>query len=346
MRLVPPVLALLLVVPATPAGLAPRQTPSNLPSRLSDQEFWALSQDSSEPGGLWLKADIVNVTSNELLFQQVMPDLIARVKPGGVYLGVGPEQNFSYIAATQPRLAVILDIRRGNLDLQLTYKAIFELSKDRAAFLSMLFSQPRPPDVSGASTADELFDAFAAGPPASRTLFVQHLAAIKAHLTRIRSLPLPAGDLEGIEAVYERLFLTSSYSMALRAYRTMMTSADASGVAHSFLASESRYAFVKTLQDRNLVVPVVGDFAGPKALRAIAEYLKSRDATVSTFYVSNVEEYLTPDATWPLFCRNITALPLDPMSTFVRARFPPRTPPIAAEYAVAPMMEETRKCPS
>ena len=88
-----------------------------LPARLSDEEFWKLSQDSSEPGGYFRQADITNFTSNELGMQYVIPDLVARVKPGRVYLGVGPEQNFTYISATKPAMAVIFDIRRGNLDM-------------------------------------------------------------------------------------------------------------------------------------------------------------------------------------------------------------------------------------
>ena len=36
----------------------------------------------------------------------------------------------------------------------------------------------------------------------------------------------------------------------------------------AFLADERRYQAVRALQLRNLVVPVVGDFSGPHALRA------------------------------------------------------------------------------
>src|SRR6187549_3123575 len=133
---------------------------ADLPERLTDAEFWALSQDSSEPGGYFRAADITNLTSNELRFLDVIPDLVSRVKPGGVYLGVGPEQNYTYIAAIKPRMAVIFDIRRGNLDLQLMYKAIFELSKDRAEFVSMLFAKPRPAGLGPSSTAFALFEAF------------------------------------------------------------------------------------------------------------------------------------------------------------------------------------------
>src|ERR1041385_8620113 len=115
-----------------------------VPERLTDQQFWKLVTDSSEPGGYFRNSDITNLTSNEMLYQRVLTDLLSRTKPGGVYLGVGPEQNYTYMAALKPRMAIIFDIRRGNLDIQLMYKALFELSKDRADFLSMLFSKPRP----------------------------------------------------------------------------------------------------------------------------------------------------------------------------------------------------------
>src|SRR5947208_349983 len=109
--------------PVPRAGIAPDPA-GQLPARLSNQEFWRLSTDSSEPGG-YFRSD--NLTSNEQLFQQVIPALVARTKPGGVYLGVGPEQNFTYMAAVRPALAIIFDIRRGNLLLQLMYKGLFEL---------------------------------------------------------------------------------------------------------------------------------------------------------------------------------------------------------------------------
>ena len=61
-----------------------------------------------------------------------------------MYLGVGPEQNFTYIVALRPKLAFIVDIRRGNMNEHLLYKAFIELSADRADFLSRLFARPRP----------------------------------------------------------------------------------------------------------------------------------------------------------------------------------------------------------
>src|ERR1041385_7031714 len=96
-----------------------------LPNKLSDDAFWKMITDFSEEGGYFR---FENFLSNELGFQLVIPELKETTKPGGVYLGVGPEQNFTYIAALQPKMAFITDIRRQNMLQHLMYKALFELS--------------------------------------------------------------------------------------------------------------------------------------------------------------------------------------------------------------------------
>src|SRR5688572_8780076 len=92
--LLAPLLALLLAFASGAAdGVAATPSPAaddTLPSRLSDEEFWKLSQELSEPNG-YFRSD--NLVSNEIWFQYTLDDLIKRTKPGGVYLGVGPEQN-------------------------------------------------------------------------------------------------------------------------------------------------------------------------------------------------------------------------------------------------------------
>src|SRR5947209_4597938 len=112
-----------------------------LPSQISDTEFWKLIGELSEPDGSF---PFDNFVSNETTIQSVIPKLQAKAQPGGAYLGVGPEQNFTYIAALQPKIAFIIDIRRQNLVEHLMYKALFELSADRADFVSRLFSRKRP----------------------------------------------------------------------------------------------------------------------------------------------------------------------------------------------------------
>jgi hypothetical protein len=312
LRLVLPIVALVLARPAWPSARA------DLPARLSDQAFWQLSQDASEGGGFFRGENITNLTSNEMRFQEVIPDLLKRARTGGVYLGVGPEQNFTYMAALEPTLAVIFDIRRGNLDLQLMYKALFEMAADRAAFISLLFSKPRPAGLGSGSSAAQLFAAFASS-STSEALYKKNLAAIEERLTGTHAFPISADDLAGLEAVYQAFYWNGYSVRASPTYADLMTATDTAGVDRSFLSTEARFAWLKDLESRNLVVPVVGDFAGPKAIRAIGAYLKAHGAIVSAFYLSNVEQYLEQYGTWDLFCRNVATLPLDGTSTFIRS---------------------------
>jgi len=286
----------------------------DLPARLSDREFWALITNVSEPNG-YFRSD--NLVSDEKIFAQVVPDLLRRPR-GGVYLGVGPEQNFTYMAAVRPSMAVIFDIRRGNLHAQLMYKALFELARDRADFVSMLFSKPRPARLGPTSTATEIFSAFA-GSPTSDALYKQTFQAMQDRLTRFHKLPLAPEDIEGIDYVFSAFHLRGFAVRPAPTYAELMTATDEEGVSRSYLASEASFAFLKNLESRNLVIPVVGDFGGPKAIRAVGAYLKAHGAIVSAFYLSNVEQYLYQDSKWTAFCRSVQTLPLDAASTFIRS---------------------------
>jgi hypothetical protein len=324
-------------------GLRAAAPAPDLPARLSDRDFWKLSAEWSEPNGFF-RSD--NLTSNELLFQHVLTDLVRRTRPGDVYLGVGPEQNYTYIAAVRPSMAVIFDIRRGNLHLQLMYKALFELAADRVEFVSMLFAKPRPPALGPRSTVVDIFSAFARS-PRSEALYTQTLKAITNHLTKTHGLALPAEDLDGIEYVYHSFYWGGFAVRASPTYADLMTETDEAGAFKSYLASEERFGVVKNLESKNLVVPVVADFGGPKAIRAVGAYLKARGATVSTFYLSNVEQYLEQDNKWQLFCGNVAALPLDVSSTFIRSTnrgrgFGPFGPGFVSRLGA--MAGETKNC--
>src|ERR1041385_682180 len=139
-------------------SLATPLSAQSIPEKIADDQFWKLSTDLSEPDGTF-RSD--NLLSNEIYFQYVIPDLIKAAKQERAYVGVGPEQNFTYIAALKPKIVFIVDIRRGNLDVHLMYKALFELSADRAAFVSKLFSKKRPEGLTAQSTAGEIFASFA-----------------------------------------------------------------------------------------------------------------------------------------------------------------------------------------
>src|SRR5215467_3108488 len=154
-RLVPRRVVPLAVAALTSVTLVQARRPVDFPSRLTDQEYWSLTETASEPNGEF-QSD--NFLSNERGYQWVIPDLLTTAKGGAgrVYLGVGPEQNFPYIVALKPSLAVIFDVRRGNLHEQLLYKSLFEMSSDRADFLSRLFSRKRPDGLTTSSTVEQL----------------------------------------------------------------------------------------------------------------------------------------------------------------------------------------------
>jgi hypothetical protein len=319
-------LALVPALRGWPSATAPTVRPSTLPPRLTGQEFWTLSTELSEPDGTF-RSD--NLVSNELYMQRVIPDLIKVARTGRAYLGVGPEQNFTYIVAVKPAIAFIIDIRRGNLRLHLMYKALFELSADRAEFVSRLFSIKRPPDLTRTSTVKDIFAAYD-GATKSEELFKQNAAAVRDQLAKKDRLGLSTADLKGIEELYAEFYargldihyeITPGSDGAFPTYADMMTATDSAAIARGFLASDDTFRFVKDLESRNLIVPVVGNFAGPKAIRAVGTYLRTHDTLVSAFYVSNVEQYLGREGGSGLedFCASVATLPLDESSTFIRS---------------------------
>ena len=299
-----------------------------LPAEIRDEAFWKMVVDMSEPDGAF---QFENFLSNELGYQYVIPRLEQNTRPGGVYLGVAPEQNFTYIAAVKPKVAFIIDIRRQNMIELLMYKSLFEMSENRADFLSRLFARKRPEGLTERSTASELFNAYTSIRP-DRDYYKQNIQAIRDLLVTTHKFGLRPADLEGpssIEYVYA-IFVEAGpyldYTTGGRGvggnnptYADLMEIDDGTGTNRSYLATEENYLLVREMQKKNLIVPLVGDFGGPKTIRAIAQYLKDHDATVTAFYLSNVEQYLFNDYKSDDFYENVAALPLDSRSTFIRS---------------------------
>lgn len=312
-------------------------TPAPIPDRLSDEEFWRLVTTFSENGGSF-HSD--NFTSNEPMFPDVAK-LLADSPAGGAYLGVGPEQNFTYVAALRPQIAFVIDIRRQALMQHLLFKAIFEMSSDRADFISLLFSWSRPRDIGAESSIAALWRAFPATPSTDEARYLKNLDAVLDRLANTHGFSLTDADRASLTYVYRAFFKYGSeinYASYATSYRTTgdtnfakLTSAvDAAGMPRSFLATEQSFKIVKDLEARNLLVPIEGDFAGPHAIRAIGEYIRQHDTVVRLFYISNVEQYLfnatapggkEVNGGWKAFYENVETLPLDATSVFLRVPF-------------------------
>ena len=303
--------------PALPVGS------STLPQRLSDTDFWKLQADISEPGGYFRIED--NYTSNEMEVGELFSMLRSRKIGGDVYLGVGPEQNFTYIAAVRPQMAFIVDIRRQAAMQHLLFKAIFEMARDRAEFISLLFDKPRPAGLDSTTSIQAMWEAY-------RTVGTDSVLAAKNYqrivdqLTKVQHFQFTQDEMEKLRAVFDAFFyygpsITTRGTASGRGgdFASLTGfSYDNAGQPRSFLSTEENYRYVKMLHDRNLIVPITGDFGGAKALKAIGSYLRQHGGIVRAFYVSNVEQYLFGDAHDRAFYENVATLPVDSTSVFIR----------------------------
>jgi hypothetical protein len=295
----------------------------DLPTAITDREFWRIVTEFSEPGGRFQ----LQYMSNEDSLQYVIPSLKEAIRPGGVYVGVGTEQNFTYVSALQPKLAFIVDIRRDNMLEHLMYKALFELSSDRADFIGRLFSRRRPPGsvaLDASSTAEALFGAYQTMAPDAQ-LYEEQVRLVIDRLTRDHDFQLGESDQASIAAILNTFRLAGPYALKgtgdkNQTYSQLMAGTDLEGRSQSYLASEENFRTVKRLESQNLIVPLVGDFAGDKAIMSIGRYLKEHRAPVNVFYVSNVERYLFEQSEHGRqFYANVAMLPLEQSSLFIRS---------------------------
>lgn len=318
----------------------------SIPTRLADSTYWLMITEMSEPDGFF-RSD--NLVGNEGSLQWVIPRLERELGTGGVYVGVAPDQNFTYMLALKPQVTFIVDIRRGAMLQHLLYKALFELAPDRADFLSLLFSRPRPTGLDANATTAGLLASYGtvAGDSA---LYIRNVAAIRRVLTETHHFVLGPKDLDGIEYVYGAFFtagpgLTYNFRQgaggigvggsgagaggfggrgfggrSMPSFGSLLLETDSAGVNHAYLATEEGYRWLRDYQSRNLLVPVIGDFAGPKALRAVGEWVRAHDAKINAMYVSNVEQYLfmSPEA-WRHYYENVATLPIAENALFIRS---------------------------
>jgi len=310
-------------VPAAPASTA---SPAAVAAPSPD--FARAVAELSEPSGYF---DSDNLVTNETSYLHVVGALKRLGVHGGVYVGVGPEQNFSYIAAIRPSAAFMLDIRRDNMLEHLIFKAAFARARNRAEYLGLLLGRPAPADVErwGTRSVDDLvayFDTATSTPAvaaAART-------AVREEIART-GIPLDSTDratiarfhdafiTEGLQIRYEsrgrpgRGFFPSLHDLLLQR--------DADGSPAGFLSNEDDYGFVKALEARDLVVPITGDLAGPKALAGVGAWARAHGTVVSALYTSNAEDYVMRGGGFPAFAKTVAALPHDAKSVIIRSYF-------------------------
>jgi hypothetical protein len=293
--------------------------------QVSRAQFAQYVDELSEPEGYF---DSDNFITNETSYLHIIGELRERVKPGNVYLGVGPDQNFSYIAHTRPTLAIIVDIRRQNMLEHLLYKALFDLSASRVEFLSLLFSRETPRIDARSSLRDILIAIRRAGTSDNR--YRSNLGAIRQRLDTY-GIKLSAADFKKIEYIYSTLHeegLDLRFSSIGRnnasqypTFESLMLQTDRTARPQSFLSTEELFQWLKGFESENRLIPIVGDFAGRRAFKSVGSFLKRNALQVSTFYTSNVEFYIFAPNEWDRYIDNVRAMPWTADAVFIRSYF-------------------------
>jgi hypothetical protein len=316
-RLAVALFLLALIGPISDAALATKR----------HKQFAALSARLSEAGGFF---DSDNLISNETSYLHVIGKLRELGVSGGVYMGVGPDQNFSYIAKIRPRMAIIIDIRRDNLLQQLWFKSLFARARNRIEYLCLMFGKPFPKTRGWERrTVKELVE-YIDNTQSDQKLFERRLREI---LQDVQSfgISVSSSEVETVARIHKAFYtsgLDIRYSSHYRpprpiypTYRDLLLERDLSGQMQNYLSSEDDFRFLKKLEEEDLIIPVVGDLAGSQAMKAIGSYLAEIGEKVSAFYVSNVEFYLARQGAFNRFVENLKALPIDSRSVIIRSYF-------------------------
>jgi hypothetical protein len=291
------------------------------------KEFAALSARLSEQAGFF---DSDNLISNETSYLHVFGKLTEFKIRGGVYLGVGPDQNFTYIARIRPTRAIMIDIRRDNLLQHLLYKALFERAKNRIEYMCMLFGKPFPKDKGWEAKDIKALVDYIDTTKSDQKLFDRMVDDVKKDVQKF-GIQLSESDLKVIANVQNAFYeagLDVRYSSHNRpprsiypTMRDLLLETDLSGELHNYFAAEDDWQFIKRLEDQDLIIPAVGDLAGTSAMKNIGKYLNELKERVSAFYCSNVEFYVHRQSQYDKFLDNLAALPIDKNSLIIRSYF-------------------------
>jgi hypothetical protein len=273
--------------------------------------------------------DSDNLISNETSYLHAVSHLRSGRVSGGAYIGVGPDQNFSYIAAIKPSVAFMIDIRRDNLLMHLMFKALFQRSSNRFEYLARWTGRIIPPGVRAwdGVPIDSILnyvDSLPVDPYGAETDSI--IATVRQY-----GIPFVMVDTSTIRRFHNEfvrqgldLRFTSS-GRAPRYYyptlRQLIVERDLEGNKASYLATEESWRFLKDLQARDRVIPVVGNLAGTKAFPAISREISARNERVSALYVSNVEMYIWREGSFGTFAETAARLPRNDRSVIIRSFF-------------------------
>lgn len=319
----------LALVASTCAALFFAPAAGSAGAQRADSTFAGLVARLSEPGGYF---DSDNIITNEASYLHVASQLAKVGVRGGVYIGVGPDQNFSYVALIRPSIALMTDIRRDNLLEHLLFKSLFAVARNRLEYLCLLLGKPVPADVAewtGRPTSELL--AYLAR---TKTDSATAAATRASSNARIAAFGVPLDDrdramIDRYRAEFVASGLETRYSslgrnnrMSYPSFGELIAATDREGRQVGYLGSETAFQYVRDLQLHDRIIPVIANVAGTRAMAAIARLARERGLTISAFYLPNVEQYLIErDEGFAQYVANVRPLPRTTSSVIIRSYF-------------------------
>lgn len=237
--------------------------------------------------------------TNELAYNDVLVECLP-TGTTGAYVGVGPCQNLTYIGALRPRLAFVVDARIDNLLEHLMFKLLFERAETPAEYLGLLLSR----DLGSSHAVGSEPEAVVAAVekcPVSPELFRTNLAWLRTEMSD--RWPLTDLHRNRIDRLYGEFFRrqlditnvdaeTTENLDEIANLRDVISARTSHGINLHFLTDAERYAVVRQLQRDDRVIPLLGNLGSGETTDRINELLRAYGESISTFYVSNIEEHV------------------------------------------------------
>lgn len=268
------------------------------------------------------------LVSNELGYQNVISHLERYVNHNSIYVGVGPEQNFTYISAIRPSFAFIIDNRKENQLLHYLFRSCFELALSRQDYLSLLFSKPLPVNVNLISINDLITHFLHV--KSNKALFEKNWDRLYKKIQSYRK-NISIDDLEQIKIMYNHFFqnhlllrtrneMTSWEGWPYPSYQDFLLATDhTTGYNFNFLNDDRRFQLIKTMQQNNRIIPITGDLTGNKTLKEIGKFAEGRGKGIGVLYISNAEHVIFQENLFDRFLSNIIKMPKEKHSIMIRS---------------------------
>ncbi len=228
------------------------------------------------------------LVSNENHHHQFYQSLLDQ--KGGIYLGVGGEQNYLLAGWAQADIIILMDFDQMVVDLHKLYRMMFLKAGSPKEFLAFFSDTPRMRKqieswiLEWYGVRNDQVDGHA------KNLCTEICKAVtKVYRVSLGHRLIPR-RLAWIQKQYRRLAIPT------------------------FLTDQAQYLHIKELFQKNQVFMVRGDLS-KDMLAKVAEKLKNSSKTIRLLYLSNAERYFLYD---PSFRKNMKMIPFDTNALILR----------------------------